>query len=177
MSITSTGPPKRFPWLRDRDYRGRQGWFGRALTANRPSEVGIRRRIPLGRSASIGGGSAAVCSTTRKVTGRNAGGAGRAGRQSARSMSRRRRFQALNDAWERRSCARNRVIVRPLTAWRRTRLRQSAWSWRSGVLGTGSAPEKGRVGPLNRLPDPARLVISDAYISKGLAFRGVYPIP
>jgi hypothetical protein len=40
-----------------------------------------------------------------------------------------------------------------------------------------SAPEKGWVGPPNRLPDPARLVISDAYISKGLAFRGVYPIP
>ena len=25
------------------------------------------------------------------------------------------------------------------------------------------APEKGRIGPLRRLPDPARMVISDAY--------------
>ena len=61
--------------------------------------------------------------------------------------------------------AQNCAIVKPLTAWRRTRSRQSAWSWGSGVLGTGSAPEKGRVGPLNRLPDPARLVISDAYFN------------
>jgi hypothetical protein len=52
-------------------------------------------------------------------------------------MSRRRRFQAMNDAWERGSCAQNCAIVKPLTAWRRTRSRQSAWSWRSGFSARG----------------------------------------
>src|ERR1017187_5455005 len=54
--------------------------------------VGTRRRIPLGRSASIANGSLGACSGTRTVTGRNAGGAAALGR-SARSMSQSRRFQ------------------------------------------------------------------------------------
>src|SRR6516165_1374235 len=62
--------------------------------ARRAFAVGIRMRTPLGKSASMESSSVVVGSTTRTVTGRKADGAGNAGRRSARSMSRSRRFQA-----------------------------------------------------------------------------------
>src|SRR5579859_5808214 len=62
--------------------------------AKRVLEVGIRRRTPLGRSASIGNGSSRTCSATRTLTGRNVEGLGNARGCPARPMSWRRRFQA-----------------------------------------------------------------------------------
>ena len=44
--------------------------------AKRMFAIGIRRRIPLGRSASIGAGWSASLSTRRTVTGKKADGAG-----------------------------------------------------------------------------------------------------
>ena len=58
--------------------------------------MGIRRRTPFGRSASIGGDSVGLCSRRRTVTGRKDDGEGNAGRVSVTSASRKRRFQAWN---------------------------------------------------------------------------------
>src|SRR5262245_40598450 len=61
--------------------------------------MGIRRRTPLGKSASMGSPSApgsGARSRRRTVTGRKAGGAGKAGHGLDGSMSRNRRFQAWN---------------------------------------------------------------------------------
>ena len=86
--------------------------------ARRAFAVGMRRRIPLGRSASIGspGSGSEDRSRRRTVTGRNGDGAGKAGHRSVDSMSWNRRFQAWNFDLATPSWVQNCSMVRPLAS-------------------------------------------------------------